>query len=114
MYIRHVRTRNNTTGEWYFTHRLVVRTERIAGRVRQLTLLNLGRHFAVAQEDWPSMCPRIAARIRTRPLYAELALDPNPGGTKKLIAWGAQWNTGRIFKPLFIVRRASSTRCCCW
>ncbi|MBK7238431.1 MAG: hypothetical protein IPI02_23650 [Sterolibacteriaceae bacterium] len=28
-------------------------------------------------------------------------------------AMGAQWNTGRIFKPLFIVRQASSTRCCC-
>ena len=58
MYIRRVSTRSKTTGESYFTHRLV-RTERIADRVRQFTLLNLGRHFAVAQEDWPSLCPRI-------------------------------------------------------
>ena len=58
MYIRRVPTRNNTTGRSYFTHRLV-RTERVADRVRQVTLLNLGRHFAVAQEDWPSLCPRI-------------------------------------------------------
>jgi transposase len=58
MYIRRVPTRNITTGDSYFTHRLV-RTERIGNRVRQVTLLNLGRHFAVAQEDWPSLCPRI-------------------------------------------------------
>ena len=58
MYIRRVPTRNITTGESYFTHRLV-RTERIGNRVRQVTLLNLGRHFAVAQEDWPTLCPRI-------------------------------------------------------
>ena len=58
MYIRRVSTRNNTTGESYFTHRLV-RSERVADRVRQVTLLNLGRHFAVAQADWPTLCPRI-------------------------------------------------------
>ncbi len=58
MFIRRVSTRNITTGEPYFTHRLV-RTERIGNRVRQVTLLNLGRHFAVAQADWPTLCPRI-------------------------------------------------------
>lgn len=58
MYIRRVATRNKRTGESYFTHRLV-RTERVADRVRQVTLLNLGRHFAVAQEDWPTLCARI-------------------------------------------------------
>ena len=58
MYIGRVPARNNTTGESYFTHRLA-RTERVANMVRQITLLDLGRHFAVAQEDWPSLCPRI-------------------------------------------------------
>jgi len=58
MYIRRVPTRNITSGESYFTYRLV-RTERIGNRVRQVTLLNLGRHFALAQEDWPTLCPRI-------------------------------------------------------
>jgi transposase len=58
MYIRRVPTRNVTTGASYYTHRLV-RTERIGNRVRQVTLLNLGRHFVVAQEDWPTLCPRI-------------------------------------------------------
>ena len=58
MYIRRVRTKNKITGESYFTHRLV-RTERIGRRVRQVTLLNLGRHFSVAPKDWSSFCPRI-------------------------------------------------------
>jgi transposase len=58
MYIRRVRTHNKTTGESYETHRLV-RCERAGKRVRQVTLLNLGRHFAVPEQDWPSLCTRI-------------------------------------------------------
>lgn len=58
MYIRRTQTRNTITGERYFTHRLV-RSERVAGQVRQVTLLNLGRHFAVAQADWPGLCARV-------------------------------------------------------
>jgi transposase len=58
MYIRQTKTNNTATGEAYFTYRLV-RTERIAGRVRQVTLLNLGRHFSVPQESWPVLCSRI-------------------------------------------------------
>lgn len=58
MYIRRVSTRNKVTGESYFTHRLV-RTERLGNTVRQVTLLNLGRHFPVAQDRWPSLCARI-------------------------------------------------------
>ena len=53
MFIR--RTRSN--GE-YFTFRLV-RSERYGSKVRQRTLLNLGRHFDVAPCDWPSLCQRI-------------------------------------------------------
>lgn len=58
MYIRRTQTRNTSTGERYFTHRLV-RSERVGGQVRQVTLLNLGRHFAVAQADWPGLCARV-------------------------------------------------------
>jgi hypothetical protein len=36
-----------------------VRSERIGGKVRQITLLNLGRHFPVEQGDWPVLCQRI-------------------------------------------------------
>ncbi|MFW6258944.1 MAG: IS1634 family transposase [Halochromatium sp.] len=58
MYIRRTQTRNTATGERYFTHRLV-RSERVGGKVRQVTLLNLGRHFPVAQADWPMLCLRL-------------------------------------------------------
>lgn len=58
MFIRQTRTNNTTTGESYFTHRLV-RSERIGGKVRQITLLNLGRHFPTLREDWPLLCQRI-------------------------------------------------------
>ena len=45
MFIRQTRTANKITGEAYFTFRLV-RGERIGGRVRQITVLKLGRNFA--------------------------------------------------------------------
>ncbi len=58
MFIRQTRTNNIATGEGYFTYRLV-RGERIGGKVRQITVLNLGRHFPVLQDDWPLLCSRI-------------------------------------------------------
>ncbi|MFB1486255.1 MULTISPECIES: hypothetical protein [unclassified Thiocapsa] len=44
MYIRRTHTRNSATGERYHTHRLV-RSTRVGGKVRQITLLNLGGLF---------------------------------------------------------------------
>jgi hypothetical protein len=58
MFIRRSPTRNKATGESYFSFRLV-RSERTGSKVRQLTLLNLGRHFPVAKPDWPLLCGRI-------------------------------------------------------
>ena len=58
MSIRRTRTNNKVTGEGYFTFRLV-RGERMAGKVRQITVLNLGRHFPLNQEHWPLLCMRI-------------------------------------------------------
>jgi transposase len=58
MFIRQTRTNNKITGEGYFTFRLV-RGERLGGKVRQITVLNLGRHFSVKQEDWPVLCLRL-------------------------------------------------------
>ena len=58
MYIRRTPTRNSATGERYTTHRLV-QSERVGGRVRQVTLLNLGRHFALPPEEWPALCARL-------------------------------------------------------
>ena len=46
MFIRQTRTNNKATGEGYYTFRLV-RGKRIGGRVRQITVLNLGHHFPI-------------------------------------------------------------------
>jgi transposase len=74
MFIRRSPTRNKASGESYFTFRLV-RSERIGGKVRQVTLLNLGRHFPVARDDWPLLCSRIEQLIggQTSLLPVELA-----------------------------------------
>jgi transposase len=58
MYIRCTSTRSNATGEAYFTYRLVS-SERVDGKVKQVTLLNLGRHFAVDAALWPAVCQRV-------------------------------------------------------
>ena len=58
MFIRRTQTRNASSGERYHTYRLV-RSERIGGKVKQLTLLNLGRHFDVDQAHWPTLCTRL-------------------------------------------------------
>lgn len=62
MFIRQTRTNNKAGGESYTTYR-PVRSERNGTRVRQVTLLNLGRHFPIKQEDWPLLCNRIEALI---------------------------------------------------
>jgi hypothetical protein len=62
MFIRRSATGNTLTGESYFTYRLV-RSERVGRKVRQITLLNLGREFAVPQEDWPVLCLRLEQLI---------------------------------------------------
>jgi len=73
MFIRQTRTANTSTGEAYFTYRLV-RGERVGGRVRQITLLNLGRHFPIKQSDWPTLCARIEQLLY--PQQAQLITTP--------------------------------------
>lgn len=58
MFIRQTKTNNSSTGESYITFRLVA-SERIGKQVRQKTLLNLGRQFALAKDTWPLLCARI-------------------------------------------------------
>lgn len=58
MFIRRTQTRSLSSGQTYFTHRLV-RSHRVSGKVRQQTLLNLGRHFSIPRQDWPLLCRRL-------------------------------------------------------
>ena len=58
MFVRRTQTRRTEDGQPYFSHRLV-HSERVGNRVRQRTLLNLGRHFDIPQAHWPLLCTRI-------------------------------------------------------
>jgi transposase len=72
MFIRQTRTNNIASGENYFTYRLV-RGERIAGKVRQITLLNLGRHFPIKQQHWPLLCSRIEQLLQPQAGFLPIA-----------------------------------------
>ena len=89
MFIRRTQTRSSRSGEAYCTFRLV-RSERVGPKVRQRTLLNLGRHFPLGQTAWPVLCRRIDEVLtRAEPpqhaIYDALSVDPQPGGIQKTI-----------------------------
>ena len=71
MFIRRTQTNSTASNEAYFTHRLV-RGERIGGKVRQVTVLNLGRHFPIRQEDWPLLCSRIEQLLQPQDSLLEV------------------------------------------
>ncbi|WP_428355383.1 IS1634 family transposase [Methyloprofundus sp.] len=58
MYIRCTTLRTKATGETYKTFRLV-ESVRLDGKVKQHTLLNLGRYFDVPKSQWKSLSSRI-------------------------------------------------------
>jgi hypothetical protein len=62
MFIGKTATRNKSTTETYFTYRLLT-SARVGKQVRQITLLNLGRHFDLSRDDWPRLCARIDALL---------------------------------------------------
>ena len=63
MFIRRTQTRNRASGEPYTTYRLV-QTARVGAAVKQTTLLNLGSHFDLGQEQWPALAQRIEELLR--------------------------------------------------
>jgi hypothetical protein len=58
LFVRRTQTRSRSSGEPYCTDRLV-RTERVAGQVKPITLLHLGRHFDWPPEYWPLFGSRL-------------------------------------------------------
>lgn len=58
MFIRRTTIKSRQQGEPYYTYRLV-ESHRVSGKVKQHTLLNLGRHFDVPQHDWRLLALRI-------------------------------------------------------
>ena len=51
-----------------------MRSERIDGKVKQVSLLNLGRHFAVDQTLRPALCTRIGELLAGQASLVEFNL----------------------------------------
>jgi len=73
MFIRCTTIKSKQLGEPYKTYRLV-ESERINGKVKQRTLLNLGRHFSVSKEQWPSLSGRISQLLAAQKSLTSIAL----------------------------------------
>lgn len=58
MFIRRTKTRTTKNGQQYFSDRLCD-TYRVADRVHQRTLLNLGSAFSAPRENWKLLCQRV-------------------------------------------------------
>lgn len=78
MFIRQTKTSTSAAGEIYFTFRLVA-SERVGDKVRQRTLLNLGRNFSLTRDKWPQLCARIEEL-----LYGQMSFVPALPEVEKL------------------------------
>ncbi len=74
MYIRRTSIKSRRTGEPYYTYRLV-ESVRCGARVRQRTLLNLGRHFDVARDRWAVLAQRIEQLVSSQRQMIGLVLE---------------------------------------
>ena len=63
MYIRRTTIKSRQSGEPYYTYRLV-ESVRVQDKVRQITRLNLGRHFEVPREQWAPLVQRIEQLLK--------------------------------------------------
>ncbi len=78
MYIRKTKVKTGQDGTSYHSYRLVQST-RVDGKVKQRTIINLGKHFDVAPEHWPLFTARIEQILQSesgQPPLLEAALDP--------------------------------------
>lgn len=58
MYIRQTKIKSGKLGEPYYTYR-IVESIREGKKVKQVTLLNLGKHFEIEKEHWPALISRM-------------------------------------------------------
>lgn len=75
MFIRRTTIKRRRQGDHYFTYRLV-ETERFADKVKQHTLINLGRHFNVPQDQWQLLCARIKQGLQAQTSLVDSELSP--------------------------------------
>lgn len=74
MFIRCTTTHTKKTGETYKTFRLV-ESERVDGKVKQRTLINLGRYFDVPQAQWQALSSRIDQLLSTQTTFLSIELE---------------------------------------
>ena len=60
MFFRHTKAANGPDGKSYYTYRLV-ENQRMATKIRQKTVLNLGANWDVPQSDWKAVAQRVEA-----------------------------------------------------
>ena len=74
MYIKATKTHTDKAGQPVRSHRLVL-SQRVDGRVRHRTLLNLGTHYPVPREKWKEVTELAEALLHGRPPLLEAAPD---------------------------------------
>jgi transposase len=74
MFIRCTTIKTSQSGEPYKSFRLV-ETERVSGKVKQRTLINLGRYFDVPQAQWQSLSSRIDQLLTGQSSLLSIELD---------------------------------------
>lgn len=91
-------------GEGCCTYRLL-RSERVGGKVRQLTLLNLGRRFPIRPQHGPLLCSRVGQL-----LHPQEALCPSsarsPSSERRSATSGRWWRV----RPRCSRRRRAAPR----
>ena len=75
MYIRQSKQKHPLNGETYCTYRLVESFRSANGKVKQQTLLNLGRQFSVPHEQWKALTFRIEELARGQGALFEIDAD---------------------------------------
>lgn len=73
MFIRCTTIKSKQSGDPYQTYRLV-ESERLNGKVKQRTLLNLGRHFDLPKSQWSDLSSRIAQLLSAQEMLISMEL----------------------------------------
>ena len=74
MFIRCTTIKTSKSGETYKSFRLV-ESERVNGKVKQRTLINLGRYFDVPQSQWQALSNRIDQLLSGQSAFLSIELD---------------------------------------
>ena len=76
MFIRKTKTGTAKDGSPRYSVRLV-QNDRVGNKVKQRTLLNLGRHFSIEQQYWALLCQRVEEIVSAQPQFDFVPPDPN-------------------------------------